>query len=76
MPEYQLHVAIALAIACATSLGLLVLAGPKDRKDALPTTSDGQEGLTRDPFDVTTPEDFVDGIPVDEQRFWTKVRGE
>ncbi|KAI0331721.1 multidrug resistance-associated ABC transporter [Cubamyces sp. BRFM 1775] len=74
MPEYQLHVAIALAIVCSTSLGLFILAGPKDQKDALPTFMEGQEGLARDPFDVTTPEDLVDGIPVDEHRFWTRMR--
>jgi len=31
----------------------------------------------RDPFDVTSPEDIVDGEPVDETSFWLnmKLRG-
>ncbi|KAI8972894.1 ATP-binding cassette transporter [Trametes punicea] len=74
MPEYQLHVAVALAVACATSLGLSIVAGLEEKNNALPTVVDGQEGLARDPFDVTNPEDFIDGLPIDEQRFWTKMR--
>ena len=35
---------------------------------------EGEEGLLRDPFDVTEPEDLVDGQPVDEERFWNRVR--
>ncbi|KAI9068084.1 multidrug resistance-associated ABC transporter [Trametes sanguinea] len=74
MPEYQLHVAIALAIASATSLGLFILSGPDKKNDALPTFVEGAESLSRDPFDVTAPEDFVDGTPINEQQFWTKMR--
>ncbi|KAI0821920.1 multidrug resistance-associated ABC transporter [Trametes gibbosa] len=74
MPEYQLHVAIGLAAALVTSIGVFVLAGPQAEKNALPTFAEGQEGLGRDPFDVTTPEDFVDGLPIDEDRFWYKMR--
>ncbi|OSD05140.1 multidrug resistance-associated ABC transporter [Trametes coccinea BRFM310] len=74
MPEYQLHIAIALAIAGATSLGIFVFSGPQKKNDALPTFVEGTESLSRDPFDVTTPEDFVDGTPINEQQFWTKMR--
>ncbi|KAJ2992922.1 hypothetical protein NUW54_g7822 [Trametes sanguinea] len=74
MPEYQLHVAIALAIASATSLGIFILSGSDKKNDALPTFVEGAESLSRDPFDVTTPEDFVDGTPINEQQFWTKMR--
>lgn len=74
MPEYQLHVALALAVALAGSLGTHLLSGSSKSKDALPTFSEGQEGLARDPFDVTKPEDFVDGTPLNEGAFWTKVR--
>ncbi|CDO71111.1 hypothetical protein BN946_scf184844.g115 [Trametes cinnabarina] len=74
MPEYQLHVAVALATASAISFGLFLVAGPEKTKDVLPTFVAGEDGLSRDPFDVTTPEDFVDGIPINEERFWTKMR--
>ncbi|KAL1948837.1 hypothetical protein VTO73DRAFT_10643 [Trametes versicolor] len=74
MPEYQLHVAIALTAGLATSLGLFLLAGPEEKKTALPTFVEGDEALERDPFDVATAEDFVDGTPIDEQRFWSKMR--
>ncbi|KAI0355834.1 multidrug resistance-associated ABC transporter [Trametes cingulata] len=77
MPAYQLHVAIALAVAVPISLGIFLFAGPqneRNEKDALPTFVEGEEGLARDPFDVATPEDFIDGTPVDEQRFWFKMR--
>ncbi|KAI0367391.1 multidrug resistance-associated ABC transporter [Pilatotrama ljubarskyi] len=77
MPTYQLHVAVALAVALPISLGISLLAGPRKeqtQKDALPSFVEGEEALTRDPFDVATPEDFVDGTPVDEQRFWFKMR--
>ncbi|KAI0631359.1 ABC transporter type 1, transmembrane domain-containing protein [Trametes polyzona] len=74
MPEYQLHVAIALAVALTTSLGVFALSRQDEKKNALPTFVDGEEGLARDPFDVTTPEDFIDGMPIDEERFWSKMR--
>ncbi|KAH6911449.1 ATP-binding cassette transporter, partial [Coprinopsis sp. MPI-PUGE-AT-0042] len=32
------------------------------------------EDLERDPFDVTTPMDLVDGHPIEEQEFWEKMR--
>lgn len=76
MPEYQLHVAIALTAGLATSLGLFLLAGPEEKKNALPTFVEGDEALERDPFDVASAEDFVDGTPIDEQQFWSKVCGE
>ncbi|EIW54849.1 ATP-binding cassette transporter [Trametes versicolor FP-101664 SS1] len=74
MPEYQLHVAIALTAGLATSLGLFLLAGPEEKKNALPTFVEGDEALERDPFDVASAEDFVDGTPIDEQQFWSKMR--
>ncbi|OJT05133.1 ABC transporter ATP-binding protein/permease VMR1, partial [Trametes pubescens] len=74
MPEYQLHVAIALTAGLATSLGIFFLAGPEEHKNALPTFVEGDEALERDPFDVATAEDFVDGTPIDEQLFWHKMR--
>ena len=74
MPQYQLHVAIALAVTLVGSFTAYVYSGSKSRKDALPTFVEGEEGLARDPFDVTKPEDFVDGAPVNEDGFWKQVR--
>ena len=74
MPEFQLPIALALTAVLAASLGARVFIGREKKKDALPVFSEDQEGLTRDPFDVATPEDFVDGTPLDEDAFWTRVR--
>ena len=70
MPQYQLHVAVTLAVGLLASLTAWSFAGPKKPPTALPTSEDG---LLPDPFDVTRPEDFVEGTPVDETRFWAKV---
>ncbi|TBU28095.1 multidrug resistance-associated ABC transporter [Dichomitus squalens] len=76
MPAYQLHVAAALGVALLVSATNYVLSGTKEKegKTALPTFVEGEEGLLRDPFDVTEPEDLVDGQPLDEQRFWNRMR--
>lgn len=74
MPPYQLHVAIAQAASAAGSLAAFTLATSQGGKNALPTSSDGEEDLSRDPFNVTKPEDFVDGTPIDEDHFWARVR--
>ncbi|KAI0717016.1 multidrug resistance-associated ABC transporter [Earliella scabrosa] len=74
MPQYQLHVAIALAVTLVGSFTAYVYSGSKSQKDALPTFVEGEEGLARDPFDVTKPEDFVDGAPVNEDGFWKQMR--
>ena len=74
MPVYQLHVAVALAVTLVVSLVAYLAYGIQE-KTTLPTYVEGEEGLSRDPFDVTKPEDFVDGTPIDEDGFWKRVRG-
>ncbi|OBZ67977.1 ATP-dependent bile acid permease [Grifola frondosa] len=74
MPQYQLQVAIALALSAVCSLGLFVFARPEEGKIQLPTYAEEEESSQQDPFDVTKPEDFIDGTPVDEERFWAKMR--
>ena len=76
MPAYQLHVAVALGVALLVSAVTYVLDGVRthEKQNTLVVPVEGEEGLSRDPFDVTEPEDLVDGQPVDEERFWNRVR--
>ena len=75
-PPFQLQVAIALvAGALPPSLIHLVFASTSGKeKLALPVSSEGNEALLKDPFDVSTPEAFVQGAPIDEEIVWKKVR--
>lgn len=78
MPPYQLLLAEALVGAAAISSLALFFAHSQQRKIRLPTTQDA--GLVGDvnqddPFiNVTKPEDFIDGEPIDEDAFWFKMR--
>jgi hypothetical protein len=74
MPFYQLPVAVALATSALLSLAVRGLSASRRGKIALPVTSDGPLQPQHDPFDVTSPEDVIDGEPVDETSFWLKVR--
>ncbi|KAI0040180.1 ATP-binding cassette transporter [Auriscalpium vulgare] len=74
MPRFQLAVAIALASAAVLSVGFLWLLRPKEGKVQLPVTTDGEDQYEHDAFDVTQPEDIVDGEPIDEQAFWARNR--
>ena len=74
MPALQLPLDIIL---CATGLVSAVFcafdAREKDRQVQLPTYElDGEENLD-DPFDVTKPEDIIDGYPIREDKFWARV---
>lgn len=72
MPQFQLPVAIVLAVAAALSALLLIAVKPDEGKVNLPQAF--EDDSLQDPFDVSEPEDVVDGEPVDEVRFWAKVR--
>ncbi|KAH7925973.1 P-loop containing nucleoside triphosphate hydrolase protein [Leucogyrophana mollusca] len=77
MPRYQLHVAAALAgTALCSWLILCLTRRPSEGKLQLPTTQGTslEDELKHDPFDVTNPEDIVDGEPIDEDAFWRKMR--
>ncbi|KAI0034681.1 P-loop containing nucleoside triphosphate hydrolase protein [Vararia minispora EC-137] len=67
----ELAVAIVLECSALVSLALLWLSGPSVGKIRLPETT---RALEHDPFNVTVPEDVVDGEPTDERAFWTNVR--
>src|SRR5712675_2907945 len=73
MSLFQLPVAVALA--SSAFLSLLSFRGLSGSKQiALPVTPDGPwEQPRRDPFDVTSPEDIIDGEPIDENGFWVHV---
>lgn len=81
MPQYQLFVAIALIVAAACSFAINILSR-QEGQIKLPVYNDANEddeGLlpsvdSKDPFDVTKAEDFLDGYPLHEEGFWKKVR--
>jgi hypothetical protein len=74
MPLFQLPVAVTLASSAFLSLAFRGLSALKRGKIALPLTSDSPLEPQHDPFDVTSPEDIIDGEPVDESSFWANVR--
>lgn len=73
MPQYQLPIAAVLAATGVGSILVLYLSGPQQPKVQLPTSGEQDESLLHDPFDVTRPEDLVDGYPIHEQAFWDKA---
>ncbi|KAG9313459.1 hypothetical protein JVU11DRAFT_5783 [Chiua virens] len=74
MPPYQLPIAATLTVTGVGSILVLYFTRPQRPKVQLPTSGEQDEALFRDPFDVTRPEDSVDGYPIDEVAFWNKVR--
>ena len=74
MPLFQLPVAVTLASGALLSLAIRSLSASKPGKIALPVTFNDPLESRHDPFDVTSPEDIVDGEPVDEASFWLNVR--
>ena len=73
MPHYQIEVSILLAISAACSLLTFTVSPSKEGQISL--HDDGYEhGTQPDPFDITKPEDVIDGYPLDEQVFWITVR--
>ncbi|KAK7047463.1 hypothetical protein VNI00_006694 [Paramarasmius palmivorus] len=81
MPRFEFEGAITLA-ACTLASGLaFFLNRPKEGKVKLPEHTEdvqvngsGSEADVADPFDVATPEDWIEGYPVEEERFWNSVR--
>ncbi|KAJ7512914.1 multidrug resistance-associated ABC transporter [Mycena galericulata] len=70
MPLYQLGIAVALAITAFGSSIFFYLNRPKEGKIQLPIHS---EAVEEDPFDVTKPEDVIDGYPIEGEAFWVRV---
>jgi hypothetical protein len=72
MPELQLPVAVALAVTSAVSaVAYAIDHGSDEGKIHLAEDSADSE---HDPFAVTTPEDIIDGEPLNEAAFWANVR--
>lgn len=85
MLPLQLVIGIVLVAAVLCSAIIFWLSPPvQTGKISLPTVVDDEvdeaDNLQRqllddnDPFLVTKPEDFLDGTPVDEDKFWAKVQ--
>lgn len=74
MPLFQLPIAVTLASGALLSLAVRCLSASKWGKIALPVTLDDPLEPRRDPFDVTSPEDIIDGEPINESSFWLNVR--
>jgi hypothetical protein len=80
MFRFQLATAIVLTLSVTCSAALFFwLSPPSSGKIELPTAHDSDNEFDpeleweSDPFAVTKPEDFIDGTPVDEEKFWVKV---
>lgn len=75
MPRYQLEIAIALDVAAALSALIFYLNRSKEGKISLPLAAHAESEIypDGDPFDVTLAEDVLDGYPLQEEKFWTKV---
>ncbi|KAJ7204719.1 multidrug resistance-associated ABC transporter [Mycena pura] len=72
MPLYQLEIAVALAACAFGSSVFLYLNRRTEGKIQLPIRS--EVDLHDDAFDVTKPEDIIDGYPIEGEAFWIKVQ--
>ena len=80
MFRFQFAVAFVLALSAFCSASLFFwLSPPNGGKIELPTSYDSEDEFgpepyrESDPFAVTRPKDFIDGKPIDEEKFWAKV---
>ncbi|KAF9269658.1 multidrug resistance-associated ABC transporter [Marasmius fiardii PR-910] len=83
MPRFEFETSVALA-SCTIASGLLLLYNrPTEGKIKLPVYSNGvpeendSESVTLiapDPFNVVTQEDFIEGYPVEEEKFWAQMK--
>ncbi|EIW83220.1 multidrug resistance-associated ABC transporter [Coniophora puteana RWD-64-598 SS2] len=80
MIDLHLLASAVLVATAGTSLVLHLLLAPKDSQIKLPTAtpdalSESPAGSLRDdPFDISQPEDTIEGYPIYEDKFWAKVR--
>ncbi|KAF9484310.1 multidrug resistance-associated ABC transporter [Pholiota conissans] len=78
MPEFQLPIAGVLVASTLGSSLVFYLTRSTEGKVQLPTgpiqVEVGDEVQIHDAFDITKPEDIVDGYPIDEDKFWLRMR--
>ncbi|PPQ81930.1 hypothetical protein CVT25_013778 [Psilocybe cyanescens] len=75
MPHYQLPIAIVLVLSAATSLIVFFLTRTQEGKIQLSDDDILDNELPQhDAFDVTRPEDILDGHPIEEEQFWRRMR--
>lgn len=79
MSRYELWIAGCLTASAACSLLILYLRRPKEGNIQLPghirhIAGSNEPYHENDPFDVTKPEDTIDGYPIGEEAFWARVR--
>ncbi|KAL5499202.1 hypothetical protein ACEPAH_1720 [Sanghuangporus vaninii] len=78
MPRFQLEVDIVLCCAALLSAVIYVVQSrPKEGAVKLPIYEDSELNDAAefdDPFNVTKPEDVIDGYPIREGEFWSKIR--
>lgn len=81
MPRFQFEISVALMV-CVVGSGVVAwFVREKKGKIRLPTHTDDEHQTNgfvpeADPFNVTTPEDIVDGYPIDIDEFWKQVNAE
>ncbi|EJC97742.1 multidrug resistance-associated ABC transporter [Fomitiporia mediterranea MF3/22] len=78
---FALHLEVGIALCCCaviSTITFLLQTRPKEGQIQLLSDDDddvlGGSVETTDPFHVTGPEEVIDGYPVDEKRFWAKIR--
>lgn len=77
MIRFHLEIAVALFASVLGSLIVSYFTRPRDGKIQLPIHAGESLGTSedsRDPLDVTTPDDIIDGYPIDEEKFWSQAR--
>ena len=79
MIRFQLEIAAVLAASVLGSLVVSYWTRTKEGKIQLPIHANvslgNSESLdSRDPLDVTMPDDIIDGYPIDEGKFWREAR--
>ena len=74
MPKFQFEVALALVVGALCSLTFSYVTRAQEGGIKLPIRAEENQETERDPFDVTGPDDLVEGYPVKEDAFWAQVR--
>lgn len=74
MPLFQFPIAVVLALSTVGSSIVFFFSRTTEGKVQLPIDSEDDGLHVYDPFDVIKPEDITDGFPIDEDKFWIRVR--